>query len=143
MKLLPEIIVAAVILVGIIIYIITAPTYKKKKLRLLTKYRRARNKSLAFQDILSTYILKHDAQHEIIESGITYAELLRQLRKQHSDHLSDKKYRKFRNSFFLRGLNEKDLQKQEKRLQDIESKIAHLNKESSIYNDNNSNISLA
>lgn len=135
MDFLPEIIIAAIILAGIIIYILSAPKFNKRKLRLLAKYRRTRNKSLSFQDKLSAYILENDAKDELIAPNITYGDFLKQLRKQHSANLSEKRYKRLRKSIFIVGITDRELQKQERRLQEAEKKITRLNrnKKSPVY----------
>ena len=132
MDFIPEFTIASVLLVVIVVYVFTAPKYKKKKLKLLAKYRRMRSKSLSYQDKLSTYILKNDAQNEIFMPGITYGQLLRELQKHHSVYLSEKRYKRLRRNPILIGKNEKVLQEQEERLRKAEEKIAVLKEKSSV-----------
>ena len=131
MDFIPEFTIAAALLIGIVVYVFTAPKHRKKKLKLLAKYRRARSKSLFYQDKLSAYILKHDAQNEIIVAGMTYGELLKELQKHHSAYLSEKRYKRLRRNPILIGIgkNEKVLQEQEERLKATESKISALKTE--------------
>ncbi|KAF2519474.1 hypothetical protein E0W68_03765 [Flavobacterium salilacus subsp. salilacus] len=95
-------------------------------MKLLAKYRRARSKSLFYQDKLSSYILKHDAQNEIITPGVTYGQLLKELQKHHSVYLSERRYKRLRRNPILIGKNEKVIQEQEQRLKETEEKIAVL-----------------
>ncbi|AXG72788.1 hypothetical protein DVK85_00485 [Flavobacterium arcticum] len=126
MDFIPEFSILAVLLGIIVIYLFTASKYKRKKTRLLAKYRRARSRSLYYQDKLSTYILKNDAQNEIIIPGITYGQLLKELQKHHSAYLSEKRYKRLRRNPILIGKNEKVLQMQEQRLKETEEKISVL-----------------
>ncbi len=132
MDFIPEFTIASVLLVVIVVYVFTAPKYKKKKLKLLAKYRRARSRSLFYQDKLSTYILKNDAQNEVFMQGITYGQLLKELQKHHSAYLSEKRYKRLRRNPILIGKNEKVLQEQEERLKKAEEKIAVLKEKSSV-----------
>lgn len=134
MNLIPEITIAALLLVGLIVYFFTAPRYRKKKLQLLSKYRRARSKSLSYQDKLKTYILKHDAQNEMITPEMTYGQLLKELQKHHSAYLSEKRYKRLRRNPILIGIakNEKVIEEQEKRLKQTEEKIVVLKQESAV-----------
>ncbi len=131
MDFIPELTIAAVLIVGIVVYVFTAPKYRKKKLKFLAKYRRARSRSLFYQDKLSAYILKHDAQNEVITPGITYGQLLKELQKHHSAYLSERRYKRLRrNPILIRmGKNEKVLLEQEERLKKTEEKIAVLKAE--------------
>ena len=121
-----EITIVSTFLVGFLFYVITTPKYRKKKIKLLAKYRRARRKSLQFQNKLSSYIVKHDVQNEIISSGITYGELLKDLKRHHTAYLSEKRYRKLKRNRISINRNEKVLMEQERRLKETEEKIAEL-----------------
>ncbi|WP_297333238.1 hypothetical protein [Flavobacterium sp.] len=113
MNFLPETIIAFVVLAGIIIYTITAKAYRKRKVKLLAKYRQARTKSIQYQDTLSAYILKHNAQHEAFVQGATYGEYLKQLQKHHIKNLSEKGYQRLRRSPVLIKQNLKKLEREE------------------------------
>lgn len=113
MNFLPETIIAFVVLAGIIIYAITAKVYRKKKIKLLAKYRQARKKSIQYQDTLSTYILKHNVQHEFFVQDTTYGEYLKQLQKHHIKNLSEKGYQRLRRSPVLIKQNLKKLEREE------------------------------
>ncbi|NDI98304.1 hypothetical protein GWA97_04375 [Flavobacterium sp. LaA7.5] len=126
MNFIPEFTIIAILLMSIVVYVFTAPKYKKKKMKLLAKYRRARSKSLFYQDKLSSYILKHDAQNEIVMPGVTYGQLLKELQKHHSVYLSERRYKRLRRNPILIGKNEKVIQEQEQRLKETEEKIAVL-----------------
>jgi hypothetical protein len=124
----PEFIITALLVVGLLIYFLR-PKYKDQKLALLLKYRRVRSKSLMMQDLLSTHILTHDAMKKIfVLPDITYGEYLRQLKKAHSQHLSEKVYIKVKNSrsiMFLKKIS-RVIDEQEQKLNDIEDRVLAL-----------------
>ncbi|OIQ21003.1 MAG: hypothetical protein BM557_04370 [Flavobacterium sp. MedPE-SWcel] len=126
MDLIPEITIVSLLLIGILFYVFVTPKYKKKKIKLLAKYRRARSRSLHYQNKLNSYIVKYDAQNEISSSGITYGELLKDLKRHHSAYLSEKRYRKLKRNHISINRNERVLAAQEKRLKETEEKIAPL-----------------
>jgi hypothetical protein len=113
MNILPEIIIAIVVLAGTLLYTITAKAYKKRKVKLLAKYRQARTRSILYQDTLSSYILKHNVQHEVFVQDTTYGEYLKQLQKHHVQNLSEKGYKRLRRSPVLIKQNLKKLEREE------------------------------
>ncbi len=119
-----EIIIAATIAVGFLLYFLR-PKYKNEKLMLLTKYRRVRTKSLEIQDSISKYILTNDAIDDTFLPDLTYGQFMRKLKKAHSLYLSEKNYVKLRKSsniFFLKKTG-RIIDEQEKHLDDIEKKL--------------------
>lgn len=126
MNFIPESIIATLIVTGIFIYFLNDKKYKKSKGKFLTKYRRARIKSLHFQDTLSNYILRNNAKNEIFVDGITYGEFLKELQKHHSLHLSERKYKKLKKAPLIIGKNFKKIEEQEIWLSETEKKIARL-----------------
>ncbi|GGB75583.1 hypothetical protein GCM10007424_14410 [Flavobacterium suaedae] len=131
MNYIPEIIIAALLVTGILIYYLNGHAYKKQKVRFLAKYRRARIKSLHFQDALSAYILRNNAKNEVFVEGLTYGEFLKQLQKHHSLYLSEKRYKKLRRSPLIIGKDIKAIEKQEARLSETEKKIATIKEQKS------------
>lgn len=127
MEFLPEMIIAGIIVVSLIIYAFPGKAYRKRRLKLLAKFRNARALSLRYQDALSDYILKHDVQNEIFVNNSTYVEYLQQLRMYHSMHFSDRRYRALRQSPIISvNKNAKKLDELERRLTETKSKIAVL-----------------
>lgn len=124
----PEFIIAAIIVAGILVYLLW-PKYKEKKTELLSKYRRVRSKSLLIQDMVSSYILANDGLKKLFLPELTYGEFLRQLKKNHNLYLSEKMYVKIKNSRSLTFLKKIDrtLDEQEQRLDDVESKVSTIN----------------
>lgn len=131
MNFIPEITIAAILVAGILIYFLNGHTYKKQKVKFLAKYRRARIKSLHYQDELSAYILRNDAKNEVFAEGLTYGEFLKQLQKNHSLYLSERKYKRLRRAPVIVGKDIKAIEKQEARLSETEKKIAAIKKQKS------------
>lgn len=131
MNFIPEIIIATLLVAGILIYFLNGHTYKKQKVRFLAKYRRARIKSLHFQDALSAYILRNDAKNEVFVEGVTYGDFLKQLQKHHSLYLSERRYKKLRRAPLIVGKDIKAIERQEARLSETEKKIASIKEQKS------------
>lgn len=124
MPYLEEIIIAAVLAAGFLIYLIR-PKHKEKKILLISKYRRVRSKSLMLQELLSKHILQNDSEMQNLKPGVTYGDFMREIKKIHSLNLSEKTYVKLKNSnniFFLKK-TDRLLDEQEHQLNDIEKEL--------------------
>ncbi|WP_129751712.1 hypothetical protein [Flavobacterium beibuense] len=84
-----EIVAGALLLMIFLIYIINKiPMYREERLELLTKYRKTQNMFLKVQDMLSDYILSHDAIDQPIMPGVSCGEYLHEMKKEFSKNLS-------------------------------------------------------
>jgi len=119
-----EITVAALAAVGTFAYAFR-PRYTQRKTALLAKYRRVRTRSLKIQDTLSKHVLEHDAINDNITPEMTYGQFIRDLKRQHYYHLSEKTYVKLKNSTNLFFLNKtrRILEEQELRLIKLERQL--------------------
>lgn len=128
---LPEIIGAGVLLLLLLFYFINSrPKYKENKKALLAKYRRIRVKSLNVQDAVTQYIIENDALKQEYKDGMTYSQLLNQLKKNHINNLSEKHFLKLKatNNRLLLSKTDKMLDEQEVRLDETEKQFEALKK---------------
>ncbi len=131
----PEIIIAVIILVILIIYSVNRlPGYKKSKAETVSEYHNLRVKSHRIQEKLHFYILNNDASKKQMETtSITYGEYLKKIRKNHVMYLSEKRYIKLRrsnNRVFIYK-TKRMLAKQETELNNIETTLQKNIKEKS------------
>lgn len=123
---LPEIIIATILLLGVIIYILNKSLkYKKKKRTLLIKFRQVREKSLSLQNEYYNYIVKQDALNTKFREGLTYGQFLNDLKRNHVSNLSEKKFIRVKSTSNLFYLNKmtKVLDEQEAMLEEIEEQF--------------------
>lgn len=97
MPLFPEFTIAAALVGILILYVLTRilnsrPGYLSRKEDILEKFQLLRSRSKVLQETLSQHLLSGTDGYEIISDGITYKEFLKQLHKNHKEHLADKNY---------------------------------------------------
>lgn len=121
---LPKII-AAVVVLGLLIYFLNfTPKNREKKRNILTRFRQLRERSQNLQSALTHDIMANDSSNKQFANGQTYGQVLKQLKKNHFSHLSEKKFAQLRgkyNTFTLNNVN-KMLDKQEAMLYEMENK---------------------
>ena len=129
-----EIVAGALLLMIFLIYIINKiPMYREDRLELLTKYRKTQNTFLKVQDMLSDYILTHDAIDQPIMPGISCGKYLHEMKKEYSKNLSKNlllKIRKCNNRRVIKKINSM-LNEQSNRLIKTSELINELQKKSS------------
>jgi len=128
---LDEIKLALILLSVVLLYhLFIKPRLEAAKAKLLERFHRTQSLSIQLQDMLSGYILRHDAMNKEFTEGVTYKMYLRGLQKQHTLNLSEKLYKKLKNLnvvlFYSRITTL--LNKQEKRLAIVKQELAHLGK---------------
>ena len=99
MSYMPEILIAGVFLVALITYFINKNNKdNSRKKVLLLSFREVREKSLNLQNAVTQYLMLHDSQDEKLAEDMTYGQFLKQLKKNHATHLSEKKFVKIKSS---------------------------------------------
>lgn len=99
MSYLPEILIAGVLLVALITYFINKNnTDNSKKRNLLNSFKEVREKSLSLQNSVTEHLMLHDSRDKILTEEMTYGQFLKNLKKNHVTHLSEKRLVKIKTS---------------------------------------------
>jgi hypothetical protein len=127
MPLSPEIVIFITLIAALVLYLAyIRPKAKQQKLRLMTRYRKIRNKSLSLQDKLSGYILANDKLNDTFLKGITYGQYLEALKQDYALHLGERMYLEIQSQnkvMPMRKLNRK-IDIQEQRLKKVEKELS-------------------
>jgi hypothetical protein len=90
--------IGAAIVVYLLFKYIAKISLRQRKIAVLEKIKRLRLESVELQKEVNTYMLAHNAEHQLTPAGITVGQLHRQLKHNHAAHLSSRLIEKLQNS---------------------------------------------
>lgn len=82
----------------LLIKYIARATFRQRKAELLERFKQLRLESIRLQEEVSAYMLANNAENERMPHGVALEQFYRQLKHNHSAHLSSKIIEKLQNS---------------------------------------------
>jgi uncharacterized membrane-anchored protein YhcB (DUF1043 family) len=125
----PEFLILYGLLACIALYLLikyaARTTFRQQKAEVLERFKQIRLESIKFQEEVSNFMLSNNAENEMMPHGVVLGQFYRQLKHNHSAHLSSKIIEKLQNSdnpLLIKKTTE-DLNEQDKWLKEAKSQF--------------------